>query len=64
MTTHITVTSKFANVFLYLHKIRGSVKRERLGLAFRHLSHVLLQNEFDAVLKWRVFWVRSHTFFS
>ena len=37
--------------------------RERVGTAFRHLFHVLLLNEFEAALKWLVFWVRSHTFF-
>jgi len=29
----------------------------------QHLFHILFWNEFEAVLKWLVFWVRSHTFF-
>jgi len=42
---------------------RGVVELERVGMAFPHHFAVLLKNEFEAVSKWLVFWVRSHTFF-
>jgi len=44
---------------LYLLLCRGLVGRERRA----HTFFVLLWNEFEAVLKWLVFWVRSHTLF-
>jgi len=39
------------------------VGRECVGTVFQHLFHVLLQNEFEAVLECLVLWVRSHTSF-
>jgi len=39
------------------------VGRERVGTVFPNLFQVLLKNEFEAILKWLVFRVRSHTFF-
>jgi len=41
---------------------RGVVGRERVGAVLPHLFHVLLQNEFEAVLKWLMFWERSTPF--
>jgi len=35
---------------------RSVVGRERVGTAFPHLSHDLLQYEFEDVWKWLVFW--------
>jgi len=34
---------------------KGVVRRERVGTAFPRLFHVLLQNVFEAVLKWLAF---------
>jgi len=46
-----------------IHIFRGVVERECVGTAFPDLSRVLLWNEYEAVLKWLVFWVLSHTTF-
>jgi len=46
-----------------IHIFRGVVERECVGTAFPDLSRVLLWNEYEAVLKWLVFWVLSHTSF-
>jgi len=43
--------------------ISGVVGQERVGSAFPHLFHVLLQNEFGTVLKWQDVWMCSHAFF-
>ena len=42
---------------------RCVVGQERVGAAFPHLFHVLLEIELEAVSKRLVFWVCSHTFF-
>ena len=36
-------------------KSRGVVERVRMGTAFPHIFQVLLQNEFEAALKWLFF---------
>jgi len=50
-----------------LHRLKAGpgCSGERVGASlaiFPHLFHVLLQNEFEAVSKWLVFLVHSHTF--
>jgi len=41
---------------------RGVMGREHMGTEFPLLFPVLLQNEFEAVSKRLIFWVRFHTF--
>jgi len=41
---------------------QGCSGAETSGTAFQHF-HVLLQNKFEAVLKWLYFLMRSHSFF-
>jgi len=42
---------------------RDVVGQEHVGTAFPHIFYVLLYNEFEAVLIWLVFWLRSHISF-
>jgi len=57
------VTYTLCKTLTHTRISRGTVGLESVGTAFPHVFEVLLQNDFEAALKWLVFWVLDHTFF-